>query len=462
MYHNEIILLESNVYNNRYSYVKKCINGDSFIYYSQKSLNRLKKIKWEKRDDIICMKWIKHCLLIQCRYKIYIFSPEDERIEEFKNIQFIIYRILNAISLNELICETIDNKLIYVFLERNITVEIAAIEDGIIKIKKKINSHYEKNAIKKILSFRNNRIKSNDLSIYYNKEQTIISYSGRKIKIFGFIESFIRVHNTVLFLISSFKNAGRIFSWDELVNDLDLRRKPTFHHKYINDIPVYDNEFVSTTCLFLIHGGPESHYLPIYDYLIDQLEKLKSYRIVLVNYVGSTGYGLDYQKKIYNNGGITDLASIISVIEEYSEEKIIIGESYGGYLSILTALKSNIKLKKVVSINGFTDIYTQSNFSVIRNIMYKYFDIENKFLISGINPLSIVEGGKNPNCQVVFIHSIRDSVCPIIQIRKFVNSLIKMKCNSYELILTDVTHQQFNLNEREKITRILIKSLKEE
>lgn len=407
------------------------------------------------------MKWLKHILLIQCRNSVFFFDPDTSSIRQFQNIGHIIYRILFIISCFEFICETIEGYIIYVSFKKNKCEKIAKLTHGKITFFQRIKYNYEKKALSKIRTIKKDRSKNYDIVINHDYTHSYININGKTITFYGHVEGYALLQEECYFLISNFNQPGCLYKIDDLINRssvFDL----TFQHKFINGIPIYDNDIDSDDLLFFIHGGPESNYMNFYDHIISEINKLNIYRIILINYVGSTGYSQKYQEKIYKNGGKVDLESILTVLNNYKGNKIIIGESYGGYLSVLLSLKSSfdIKIDKVIALNGFTDIYFQLFFSKASNIIQKYFCVNNEDKIKKVNPISLVENRNYPICKITFIHSIDDVVCPIKQIYYFNELLYQCTKERCRILLIKGSHQQLNLNERKKISDIIIKELR--
>ena len=93
--------------------------------------------------------------------------------------------------------------------------------------------------------------------------------------------------------------------------------------------------------VFWIHGGPSAHdtdsYNPAVQAWVDH-----GYAVVLVNYRGSTGYGLAWRDALVGNPGLTELEDIAKVREwavrsgiADSAGIVLAGGSWGGYLTLL-------------------------------------------------------------------------------------------------------------------------------
>jgi len=120
--------------------------------------------------------------------------------------------------------------------------------------------------------------------------------------------------------------------------------------------------------LVWMHGGPTSHVTPALA-LNTQYWTSRGYAYVLVNHVGSTGYGRAYRERLDGKWGEADIADAASCVAHLASEKLIdvtkvgiVGESAGGY-AVLQALYTHpdiwtagISLYGISSLQGFAEI----------------------------------------------------------------------------------------------------------
>lgn len=118
-----------------------------------------------------------------------------------------------------------------------------------------------------------------------------------------------------------------------------------------------------------LHGGPlrqvSIEYHPFFGYAVydDVLERLaQSARVVKLDYTGSYGYGNAFAKALEGNIGISDAGDVMRGIEEFRESYktggvYLMGNSYGGYLSLKTLVETPENIDGAVSISGVTDWY---------------------------------------------------------------------------------------------------------
>jgi acetyl esterase/lipase len=93
--------------------------------------------------------------------------------------------------------------------------------------------------------------------------------------------------------------------------------------------------------IFAIHGGPTAHdtdsYNPAVQAWVDH-----GYAVVMVNYRGSTGYGVAWRDALVGNPGLTELEDIAKVRRwavdsglSDPDRIVLSGASWGGYLTLL-------------------------------------------------------------------------------------------------------------------------------
>lgn len=194
---------------------------------------------------------------------------------------------------------------------------------------------------------------------------------------------------------------------------LGKRRVPTI---------LIEPENFNNKSMIYLHGGPDSRCKNEYkDFILASIKK--GIKIYMVDYSGSIGYGKTYFEKLYNNNAEEALKDIGSVVEclALREEKYIVGESFGGYLAVQSAIRFVDKIKKVVSIGGFTDYRFQYVFSLSKGIIPKYFNVTT----SKNNPIDDISK-TSKIAPLVFIHGEKDIYCPLKQIRIFIENAKKI------------------------------------
>ncbi len=139
------------------------------------------------------------------------------------------------------------------------------------------------------------------------------------------------------------------------------------NHAVIMEPASIDKEKNYTLVVWL-HGGPPRQasfiYHPYlsygtYDSILQLLQK-NNVIVIKLDYRGSFGYGQDYIDSIkgqIGKGDVTDVMDTIKYMREnYGIDKVyLMGNSYGGYLSLKTLVENPNDIAGALSINGVTD-----------------------------------------------------------------------------------------------------------
>lgn len=93
--------------------------------------------------------------------------------------------------------------------------------------------------------------------------------------------------------------------------------------------------------ILLLHGGPAAHDRDAFDPRV-QAWVDHGFAVGLVNYRGSTGYGLRWRDAIQGNPGLTELEDVAAIRDHLvasgiadSSRMVLAGRSWGGYLTLL-------------------------------------------------------------------------------------------------------------------------------
>ncbi|MGF3113072.1 alpha/beta hydrolase family protein [Facklamia sp. P9177] len=210
-------------------------------------------------------------------------------------------------------------------------------------------------------------------------------------------------------------------------------QKKRMGNREVPVVVIEPDEFNFKTLVYL-HGGPDTYIRNEYLDFVEQMLN-KGFRVIMVDYSGSISYGSKFYKKLFNNNGeeaVKDIESILLKIRMENSQIFIMGESFGGYLAVVSAIKFSDIISKAISINGFTDYRYQYIFSVARQVITKYFDIT----ISKNNPIDLIENISS-SAPLVFIHGEKDVYCPIKQIEVFIEKLRMIGYIDVKLIKID-------------------------
>lgn len=113
--------------------------------------------------------------------------------------------------------------------------------------------------------------------------------------------------------------------------------------------------------LVLIHGGPTSSALPVFDRSV-QFWTTRGFAVANVNYRGSSGYGRAYREKLKGTWGIADVEDCASVVDWLDSQGLVDGDralirggSAGGFTT-LAALVFTDAFAAGASLYGVADL----------------------------------------------------------------------------------------------------------
>ncbi len=179
-----------------------------------------------------------------------------------------------------------------------------------------------------------------------------------------------------------------------------------------------------------VHGGPSSQTVNSFNRFIQHIVN-QGYMVIAPNYRGSTGYGEEFKKaNLFDMGG-GDLEDVISAAEWIKQtgfvdpKKIILmGGSYGGYLTMMGVTKAPEEWAAGVPIvpfvNWFTEIENedpvlqQSDLATMGDLVKNkalYEDRSPIFFVDKIKaPLFLLAGAHDPRCPASESQQVVDAV----------------------------------------------------
>jgi dipeptidyl aminopeptidase/acylaminoacyl peptidase len=114
-----------------------------------------------------------------------------------------------------------------------------------------------------------------------------------------------------------------------------------------------------------IHGGPESQYRPEWDPFLQFLVSELGYAVVAPNVRGSSGYGktfLTLDNGMLREDAVRDIGSLLVWIGTqpgFDRERVVVmGGSYGGYLSLASLVAYGDRLRGAIDIVGISNFVT--------------------------------------------------------------------------------------------------------
>ncbi len=121
--------------------------------------------------------------------------------------------------------------------------------------------------------------------------------------------------------------------------------------------------------VYYVHGGPQSQERPNFAWFsmpLIQILTLEGFAVFVPNARGSTGYGLDYSKRVDRDwGGLDRLDHVHAMTEVLPlDERVdvsragVVGRSYGGYMTLTLAARHPELWRAAVDMFGPYDLFT--------------------------------------------------------------------------------------------------------
>lgn len=171
---------------------------------------------------------------------------------------------------------------------------------------------------------------------------------------------------------------------------------------------------------YYLHGGPQSQERPNFAWFsipLIQFLTLKGFAVFVPNARGSTGYGLDYTKRVDRDWGGKDRLDHVEAMKVLAKDRrldatraAVVGRSYGGYMTLTLAARHPELWSAAVDMFGPFDLLTFSE--RIPETWKPYFDLalghpvkDREFLIERSPktwiealrcPLLVIQGRNDP------------------------------------------------------------------
>ena len=121
--------------------------------------------------------------------------------------------------------------------------------------------------------------------------------------------------------------------------------------------------------VYYVHGGPQSQERPNFAWFsmpLIQILTLEGFAVFVPNVRGSTGYGLDYSKRVDRDWGGLDRLDHVHAMTEVlpRDDRIdvsragVVGRSYGGYMTLMLAARHPELWRGAVDMFGPYDLFT--------------------------------------------------------------------------------------------------------
>jgi dipeptidyl aminopeptidase/acylaminoacyl peptidase len=179
-----------------------------------------------------------------------------------------------------------------------------------------------------------------------------------------------------------------------------------------------------------VHGGPAAQTMNTFNRFIQYMAN-QGYIVIAPNYRGSTGYGKEFQQaNLFDMGGgdLQDVLAAADWIKQtgYVDPKklILMGGSYGGYLTMMGVTKAPevwaAGIPIVPFVNWFTEIQNedpvlqQSDLATMGDIVKNKAHYEDRSPINFVDqikaPLYLLAGGNDPRCPKTESQQVVDAV----------------------------------------------------
>ena len=167
-----------------------------------------------------------------------------------------------------------------------------------------------------------------------------------------------------------------------------------------------------------IHGGPASQFIDDFNRLVQYVVN-QGYLVIAPNYRGSTGFGKEFMDANYRDEGGNDLNDVLAASDwirksPFVDPKklVVMGRSYGGYLTMMAVTKAPDIWAAGVAIVPFVNWTTelQNEDPAIRqaDLAIMGDPVENKALYADRSPINFIDkikaplflmaGGNDPRC----------------------------------------------------------------
>ena len=259
-----------------------------------------------------------------------------------------------------------------------------------------------------------------------------------------------RDRSRLLVEVGSPSQAGAVFFWD--TNGAKMNRlgwnQPTLKSRALSPVKTISYtardgtpiEAVLTlprgraaTNLPLIvmpHGGPAARDLEAYDWWTQFMAE-QGYAVIQPNYRGSTGYGVEFQKKGEGQWGLKMQDDLLDAIDWAAKQGIadtrrvcIVGASYGGYAAMRGAQRDSAHYRCAISYAGISDLSAMKRYDT-RFLLGKYARTYWKSQVKDFTAVSPRFHAADFKVPILVAHGVEDKRVPVKQSRWLVEELKK-------------------------------------
>ncbi|HSZ60585.1 MAG TPA: S9 family peptidase [Terriglobales bacterium] len=182
--------------------------------------------------------------------------------------------------------------------------------------------------------------------------------------------------------------------------------------------------------IIYVHGGPTAQTMNTFNRFVQYMAN-QGYIVIAPNYRGSSGYGKDFQQaNLFDMGGgdLQDVLAAADFIKQTgyvdSKKLILMGGSYGGYLTMMGVTKAPevwaAGVPIVPFVNWFTEIQNedpvlqQSDLATMGDLVKNKALYEDRSPINFVDqikaPLYLLAGGNDPRCPKSEAQQVVDAI----------------------------------------------------
>jgi dipeptidyl aminopeptidase/acylaminoacyl peptidase len=181
-----------------------------------------------------------------------------------------------------------------------------------------------------------------------------------------------------------------------------------------------------------VHGGPASQSVNSFNRFVQYMVN-QGYMVIAPNYRGSTGYGKEFQQaNLFDMGG-GDLADVLSAADWIKQtgfldpkKVILMGGSYGGYLTMMGVTKAPevwaAGVPIVPFVNWFTELEHEDPVLRESDLATMGDPVKNKALYEDRSPINFIDNVKTP---LFLLAGGHDPRCPKEETQQVVDSIAK-------------------------------------
>ncbi len=181
-----------------------------------------------------------------------------------------------------------------------------------------------------------------------------------------------------------------------------------------------------------VHGGPASQSVDSFNRFVQYMAN-QGYMVIAPNYRGSTGYGKDFQQaNLFDMGGgdLEDVLSAANWIKQTGfldpKKIILMGGSYGGYLTMMGVTKAPdvwaAGVPIVPFVNWFTELEHEDPVLRESDLATMGDPVKNKALYEERSPINFIDNVKAP---LFLLAGGHDPRCPKEETQQVVDSIQK-------------------------------------